>query len=291
MTDKPCNESKNITHPLINELVQLQELIMVRSEQQVSMTNKQLSQLDSSIQSLMDDLPPDTRSLFLKMQKKDILAIVPIYNNICAGCGLTLPVSMVYAVRAGKKLYQCTHCARILYYPDVRPRRIDKKKASRLAPRQTGIARFSSPSLMIPKLIATEQEKVIGEFTFKMEEEGFVDDGAKLLDEALKREAIINTAVNNGIAFPHVRGVEGGGLTMAVGISRTGVKYDTSTRMLTHIIFFIVIPTAASVFYLRLLSGLTQTFAKKENREKLLSAQTPEELWNALVKTTRYTIK
>ena len=93
------------------------------------------------------------------------------------------------------------------------------------------------------------------------------------------------------MAFPHVRGVEGGGLTLALGINRKGVRFDTAGRGLTHIIFFIVIPTAASVFYLRLLSGLTQTFYRKDAREKLLAAQNSEELWSALVKTTRYTIK
>ena len=36
--------------------------------------------------------------------EKDPLAIVPIANNVCSGCGLTLPVALVYAVRAGEPL-------------------------------------------------------------------------------------------------------------------------------------------------------------------------------------------
>ena len=264
---------------------------MVRSEQDALMSEKHLPQLDASIQSLQSDIPPDVRALFQKLQRKDILAIVPISNNVCTGCGLTIPISLVYSIRSGEKLYQCTHCWRILYYPEVRPRRISKKTLSRSGPQQTNIGRFSSRSLMIPNLKSNEQDKVIAELAFKMEEEGFVDDGAGLLEEALRREAIINTAVDHGIAFPHVRGVEGGGLTLALGTSRKGIKFDPAARMLTHIIFFIVIPTAASVFYLRLLAGLTQTFSKKEAREKLLSAKTPEDLWRALTRTTRYTIK
>ena len=97
--------------------------------------------------------------------------------------------------------------------------------------------------------------------------------------------------MDHGLAFPHVRGVEGGGLTMALGISHKGIRANPSERTLTHIVFFIVIPTAASVFYLRLLAGIVQTFSKKNEREKLLEAKTPEELWAALVKATRNTIK
>ena len=51
-----------------------------------------------------------------------------------------------------------------------------------------------------------------------------------------------------------------------------------------------VIPTAASAFYLKLLSGLSQVFQKAENREKLLEAETSEKMWKALVKATRLAI-
>jgi len=278
-------------HPVINMLVQLQDLLLIRSEQEAIMSSSRLSQLDLAIQSLRANLPPETSQLFQKIEKKDLLIIVPVSNNVCTGCGLILPVSLVHAVRAGEKIQQCPNCARILYYQDFLPRRVSKKMGGRFAPRRTGIARFSAQELMIPALKATERDNVIAELAGKMVEEGFVDNGAKLLDEALKREAIMHTAVDNGLAFPHVRGVEGGGLTLALGISRKGIKFDSADRALSHIIFFIVIPTAASVFYLRLLAGLTQSFLKKELREKLMNSETPEDLWGTLLKATRTTIK
>lgn len=283
--------TRNVIHPLVNLLVQLQELILVRSEQDASRSDKHLSLLDDAIESLFNSIPPESRDLFRRLQKKDVLVIVPISNNVCSGCGLMLPVSMVYAVRAGETLYQCPNCARVLYYPDVRPRRISRKTAFRSEPRRAGIARFSSLTLMVPALKSNDRDKVITELAHRMEAEGFVDNGAKLVDAALEREAILSTAVDHGIAFPHVRGVEGGGLTLALGIHRKGIKFDPNERTLTHIVFFIVIPTAASVFYLRLLAGLTQTFSKKDAREKLLKAQNQEELWSALIKATRVTIK
>jgi mannitol/fructose-specific phosphotransferase system IIA component (Ntr-type) len=288
-------DSKNTVHanmhPVINMLVQLQDLILIRSEQEAIMSSSRLSQLDAAIQNLRGNLPAETSLLFQKIEKKDLLVIVPISNNVCTGCGLILPVSLVHAVRSGEKLQQCPNCARILYYQNFLPRRVSKKMGGRFAPRRTGLARFSSPELMIPTLKATERDNVIAELAGRLVAEGFVDNGAKLLDEALKREAIMHTAVDNGLAFPHVRGVEGGGLTLALGISRKGIKFDTADRSLSHIIFFIVIPTAASVFYLRLLAGLTQSFLKKDAREKLMDASTAEDLWSVLLKATRATIK
>ncbi len=291
MATNPSAQSKNIMHPLVNTLVQLQELILARSEQDISMSGKHHAQLDNSIQMLLNSIPDETRALFQRIEKKDALAIVPISDNICSGCGLILPVSLVHAVRAGEKLYQCTNCARILYYPEVRSRRISRKIPGRSEPRRVGIARFSSLSLMIPRLQSNERDQVIEEMAMKMEVEGFVDSGLKLIDKALEREAIMSTAMEHGVAFPHVRGVEGGGLTLALGINSKGIKFNPMERSLTYIVFFIVIPTAASVFYLRLLSGLAQSFLKKEARDKLLTAQTSEELWQVLIKATRNTIK
>lgn len=294
MSDTPnehVSNSKTDVHPLVNLLVQLQELTLVRAEQEeLAGTGNNLVQLDKSIKALLHNLPPDIASLFQKLQKKDPVAIVPISNQVCCGCGMSLPISLAYSVKACEKLHQCTNCARLLYFPEVKPKGIGRK-TKRTDPRKTGISRFSSLTLMEPNTKATEKEDVIRDMAMLMEINGFVDNGKALFSEALKREAIINTAVDNGLAFPHVRGVEGGGLTLSLATSQKGIKFDSSSRNKTHIVFFMVIPTAASVFYLRLLSGLTQSFMDKDNRDRLLAANTKEELWAALVKATKVKIK
>ena len=143
---------------------------------------------------------------------------------------------------------------------------------------------------MVPKLSADNRDDCITELSSLLEEKGFVDNASKLVEKALLREAIVSTAVDHGLAFPHVRGVEGGGLTMALGIRKKGLKFGGPPRQLTRIIFFMVIPTAASAFYLKLLSGLTQTFRDTAAREKLLEADTPESLWKTLAKLTKTTV-
>jgi PTS system fructose-specific IIC component len=123
-----------------------------------------------------------------------------------------------------------------------------------------------------------------------MEEKKFISGADKLVQSALEREAVLSTAMENGLAFPHVRGVEGGGLTLAMGVSKKGIPWDDAGKVV-NIIFFITIPTAVSAFYLRLMSGLTETFLKEQNREMILAAKSSEELWKALLKATRYSIK
>jgi mannitol/fructose-specific phosphotransferase system IIA component (Ntr-type)/predicted RNA-binding Zn-ribbon protein involved in translation (DUF1610 family) len=255
------------------------------------MPGARLEQLEQAIQTLFQSLPPDVALRFKRIEQRGPLAIVPIANGICSACGMSLPVSLVHTVHAADSLHQCPSCGRMIYYREAFARRVRQPAAKRGEPPKTGIERFSSPELMIPQLVSTERDDIIRELCMKMEHEGFVDDGNKLFEEALKREAIVCTAVENALAFPHVRGVEGGGLTLALGLHPKGVKFGGPGKGLTKIIFFMVIPTAASAFYLKLLSGLARTFEKEENRKKLLEATTPEKLWKVLLKVTKSTIQ
>lgn len=272
--------------PTINQLVQLQELIIARAQQKAGSPSAQLGELEDSIQSLQAGIPEATARQFSRLIQKDSLAIVPVVKGVCTACGMTLPISLTHEVHAAEKIYSCPSCARLLYYSEGGPRNT-RKPARRSDPPRIGIERFSAESLMIPELAGTDRDAIIEELCMKMGKEGFVDNPKDLVERAISRESIVSTAVDHGLAFPHVRCVEGGALTMALGIAPKAIKFDPSAdKATTRIIFFMVIPTAASAFYLKLLSGLSQTFLKEENREKLLAADTPEKLWKALVKAT-----
>ncbi|MBU0679323.1 MAG: PTS sugar transporter subunit IIA [Verrucomicrobia bacterium] len=276
---------------VINDLVQLQELTIARAQQAASMPGARLTELESAIESMQNTLKEPLRTQFLKLQKRDMLAIVPLSNQVCTACGMSLPVSFVQSVRQAERIHQCPSCARLVYFRKYSLSRIPQKRARRGEPPKVGIERFSAAELMIPSLEAKTRDDALLEICRKLEAESFVEDSDKLHETALKREAIISTAVDHGLAFPHVREVEGGGLTLALGISKKGIKFGGPGRTLTRIIFFMVIPTSASAFYLKLLSGLTQTFREADNRDKLLAAETPESLWKALLKTTKATIQ
>lgn len=276
-------------HPVVNHLVQLQELVLIRDEQRVAAGRAHLEKLDASISELTAKLPPDTRIRFDKLLKKNHVVVSPVSERICAMCGMGLPISLVQAVRQGREIQSCPNCARMLFYPESVARKIGA--TSRMAPRKVGISRFSSPRLMVPQLVSRDMQGTIRELATKMEAEGFVDSSEYMIEEALRREAIVSTAMQHGLAFPHVRGVEGGGLTMAVGVSRSGIRFGGLSRQLTRIVLFMTIPTAASAFYLKLLSGLTESMMKAEARKAIMAEKTPEGLWKALVKQTRSTIK
>ncbi len=273
----------------INHLVQLQELIVARAQQEASQSTRNLADLDNAIESLFNELPDSIQRKFQQLRKRHELCIVPLSQQVCTGCGMKLPLSFVQDVRSAEDIYHCPNCARLVYFTEGLPRRA-ATKTSRFEAPKVGIARFSSQSLMIPRLQGATADEVLAELAHQLEQEGFVDNAERLTQEALNREAIVSTAVDHQLAFPHVRGVEGGGLAMVLGLHRKGVDFGSPSGKLTRVFFFMIIPTAASAFYLKLLSGLTQAFREKEARDLLMLADSPEDLWKTLIKATRNTV-
>jgi mannitol/fructose-specific phosphotransferase system IIA component (Ntr-type) len=141
---------------------------------------------------------------------------------------------------------------------------------------------------MIAELKGKTSEEAIDELAKTMEKNGFISSAENLTAAAMERESVLSTAIGEGIAFPHVRGVEGGGLTLAMGISKTGIDWNGEK---VNIVFLSAIPVAVSAFYLRLMAGLSQSFAKDANRAAVLEAKDSAALWKALQKATRTTVK
>lgn len=273
----------------LNQLIQLQELNFALSEQKASNPEARLTSLEEAIAKLFEKLPEDIATRFQRMHERVPLMVVPVTRNNCSGCGLAVPHALVNEVRRSEQIHVCPHCGRFLYYPEGQPRRPEKAPGARNK-LPVGIGRFSDTALMLPKLAANNREDAVKELAALIATQGFIEDGGNLAELAMRRESMISTAVESGLAFPHVRNVDGGSLTFALGLKESGLKFGAPDGELTKIVFFIVIPTAASAFYLRLLAGLVGTFRTAKARNALLKSGTPEKMWQTLTSLTNETI-
>jgi len=276
--------------PIKNHILQLQELVHIRDEQKMLKGDSHLDNLNSSISKMKSNLPPDVKLSFERLSKKSPIVIVPVSSGGCAGCGMHIPISLIQSLRNKDEIQYCPNCAKMIYYQEDAPRNLTKS-ARRGEPIKVGVARFSSAEIVLPKIKAKSTEEVIEVLATALEEQGFVDKSSKLVERALEREAIVSTGFENGLAFPHVRGVEGGALTLALATLETPIKFNPASKEETNIVFFAAIPATASVFYLKLLAGITKSMQKQANKDKLLAAETQKDLWKALVRVTKATIK
>ena len=271
----------------INILRQLQELVLTRDEHNQTGDGSHLDALNDSIDALRSKLNPQVAALYGRLYQKSHIVISAMSNNCCAVCGMQVPIAQGQQVRLAQHLVTCSSCGRMLFADDAdaahNVAEVEKEDVPKV-----GISRFSAEELMVVDMDAKTREDAISRLAEKMEEAGFISNADSLISAALERESVLTTAMEDGLAFPHVRGVEGGGLTLALGVSKKGVDWDGEK---VHIVFLSAIPVAVSAFYLRLMSGLMQAFSKEANRKAVLSAESGAELWKALCKATRTTVK
>ena len=275
---------------VLNQLIQLQELNFALAEQKASSPTARLEQLEEAIVQLAQKLPEGTADRYQRLQKRFPLAVVPVMRNTCSGCGLVVPLALINDTKAGKVIQSCPHCGRFLYYPESLLRRLQRPTNGKGPPEVAGIARFSAIELMAPKLVAKTRDEAIAELAGLLAAEKFIEEPVSFVELALRREAMISTGVEHGLAFPHVRNIEGGSLTFALGLKKSGLDFGADDGHLTKIIFLIAIPTASSAFYLRILTGLVHAFSTADARNALLDCDTLELMWKNLNKLTRGTI-
>ena len=271
----------------INILRQLQELVLTRDEHHQTGDGSHLDSLNDSIDALQQKLEPQVAGIYDRLYKKNHIVISPMTNNCCAVCGMQVPIAQGQQVRLAQHLVTCSSCGRILFAVDEDAAKNVSEPQDRDNPK-TGISRFSAEELMVVGLDVATREEAIARLAEVMEKGRFITNADSLVAAAMDREAVLSTAMDGGVAFPHVRGVEGGGLTMALGVSEKGIDWDGEK---VNIVFLSAIPVAVSAFYLRLMAGLAQTFTKESTRKTLLEAKDAAALWKALQKATRTTVK
>ena len=269
----------------INIMRQLQELVLTRDEHHQTGDGSHLDQLNDSIDDLLKKLQPQVAGLYDRLYKKNHVVMASMSNGCCSACGMQVPIAQSQQVRLAQHLVTCSSCGRILFADEVDAAH---NVAERSDEPKTGISRFSDESLMVADLGAVSREEAISKLAQAMEDGKFITNADSLVSAAMDREAILSTAMEGGVALPHVRGVEGGALTLAIGVSKEGIDWNGED---VHIVCLSAIPVAVSAFYLRLVSGLAQAFSKKDARDNLLKSADAAAMWKAIVKATRTTIR
>jgi nitrogen PTS system EIIA component len=100
----------------------------------------------------------------------------------------------------------------------------------------------------------------------------------QIYNAILDRERLLSTGIGLNLAIPHAKLNGVNEFVVALGIHRKGLPFESLDDKPVHILVMIVGPNSHQEEYLKLLSRVTSFL--KENREKLLSLTTPDEVYN-----------
>ena len=127
----------------------------------------------------------------------------------------------------------------------------------------------------------TKQE-IIDEMVEILYQGGKLNDKEEYKKAILAREAQSSTGLEEGIAIPHAKTSAVKIPSIAFGLSKNGVDYESLDGEPSKLFFMIAAPANASNTHIEILSKLTTMLLDDEIREKLLEVKTPEEVISIL---------
>jgi len=120
--------------------------------------------------------------------------------------------------------------------------------------------------------------EAIGELAKLLDGAGKLADVQRFMEAVLRREDQGTTGIGDGIAIPHAKSGAVKEAAIAFGKSEKGVDFASLDGKPVHLIFMIAAPEGADNQHLEALSRLSELLMKKEVREGLMKASSPDEV-------------
>lgn len=141
---------------------------------------------------------------------------------------------------------------------------------------------FISKNAVFLNLKATGKDEALKELALMMAQSNENLDAEKIHDLLVKREELSSTAIDGGLAIPHAKTHLVSHICGLLALSHDGVEFGSMDGKLTKIFFVLLSPEAATGDHLRALSQISRVFKEPALRERILQADTREEVWELI---------
>jgi fructose-specific phosphotransferase system IIA component len=130
------------------------------------------------------------------------------------------------------------------------------------------------------ELKAETKDNVIRELVSLLVKVGAIKDKdvQKLVRILLDREALGSTGIGQGVAIPHGKTDCVTQLVGAIGISKSGMNFDSLDGERTHIFFLLIAPQDSAGPHLKALARISRLLKEKHFRDSLRAAKDPKTL-------------
>jgi fructose-specific phosphotransferase system IIA component len=137
---------------------------------------------------------------------------------------------------------------------------------------------------IISELKSKQKEDAINELINLFISDSRVFDIEKIRDAVLDREKIMSTGVGKGFAIPHGKTAAITEIIAAFGKTNTPIEYQSLDNKPVNLIFLLVGKDNLVSAHIKLLSRISRMMNKDDFREKLLSANSSEEIFELFKK-------
>jgi mannitol/fructose-specific phosphotransferase system IIA component (Ntr-type) len=122
------------------------------------------------------------------------------------------------------------------------------------------------------------KREALDQLVDKVASSGAVADKEGFRRAVHEREAVMSTGLGSGVAIPHVRADEVLRPCVGVGVSASGIDYDTLDNSPVHVMVLFAMPSWAQREYLGLLAQVMTSLKTPGFRERLVACKTPNQV-------------
>ncbi len=140
-----------------------------------------------------------------------------------------------------------------------------------------------TPDVVWIDLTATTKEDLIKEMIKRLFVAGKLADQDAALNSVLEREAKMSTGMQNGIAIPHGKSDTVKTLTVAVGIHKAGIDFNSMDGSPSSIFIMTLSPAKQAGPHIQFLAEVIRVVSGTEKREMLLACTTSLEMYKILL--------
>ena len=131
-------------------------------------------------------------------------------------------------------------------------------------------------------LSSTDKDGAIKELLDMLNQSVPLSDPEAVLKRILYEESIMSTGVGSGLGIPHARSDQVDGVVTALGISPEGIDYGSADGEPVGLVFLILSSVSAMPAYMSVLSRTSRIFDQEEMRNRVLAAESAEEIINLI---------
>jgi len=144
------------------------------------------------------------------------------------------------------------------------------------------ITDFLDKRCVIIGMRSRTKKEAIKELLTKLKENGFIKDEKEILETVMEREKLGSTGIGQGIAVPHAKSDQIENLVAALGISKTGIDFNSLDGEQVNIVFLVLAPTKSVGLHLKALAKIARLLKDRVFRNALKDAQSPEEIMDLI---------
>jgi fructose-specific phosphotransferase system IIA component len=151
--------------------------------------------------------------------------------------------------------------------------------------KRVNLRRVLDPGCIRLNLRGSTKKEIIEELVDILDSQYQITDKKKVFEAVWEREQSFSTGMKNGLAIPHARTDYVGSITLAVGIHRKGVDFESLDGEPSRVFVLLLSPKHKTVPHIQILAHIAAVMSKDNAIQRILDCKTPQAVYQYLTES------